>query len=184
MRVKETKIQGAYLIELSVHRDDRGFFLESYQSSRYKDQGINAQFVQDNRSSTGKGVLRGLHYQVGRPIGHLIYVTKGCVFDVGLDLRQNSPTFGQHLAVTLSADKHEQLYLPPGVAHGFYTIGEINEIFYKCTEYYYPEDEAGVLWNDPDLGINWPESKPRIKPRDAAFPKLCDIECSRLPKVK
>lgn len=184
MRVIETEIQGAYLIDLLVHRDDRGFFLESYQFLRYRENGIGAEFVQDNRSSTGKGVLRGLHYQIQNPIGHLISITKGCVFDVGLDLRHNSPTFGMHIAVTLSADKYQQLYLPPGVAHGFCTIGEVNEVSYKCTEYYDPHDEAGVLWNDPDLGIKWPEATPHIKIRDAKFPRLSQIDFSRLPKVK
>lgn len=183
MRVNQTNISGAYLIELSVHRDNRGFFLESYQRARYIECGIKAEFVQDNRSSTGKGVLRGLHYQVCNPIGHLICVTRGRIMDVGLDLRPNSPTFGCHLSMELTEERHEQLYLPPGVAHGFCTLGECNEMSYKCTEYYYPEDEAGVLWNDPDLGIEWPFLNPSIKPRDAAFPRLRDIDSSRLPRM-
>jgi dTDP-4-dehydrorhamnose 3,5-epimerase len=184
MRVHQTKILGAYLIELSVHRDSRGFFLENYQASRYRDFGITAEFVQDNRSSSVKGVLRGLHYQICKPIGHLIYVTKGRIFDVGLDLRPNSPTFGHHLSITLSAEQHQQLYLPPGVAHGFCTLDAHNEVLYKCTDYYSPQDEAGVLWSDPDLGIEWPMSEPQIKLRDAQFPRLRDIDSSKLPQVK
>ncbi len=181
MQIKQTSISGAYLIELLVHKDDRGFFLESYQRSRYMELGINVEFVQDNRSSTGRGILRGFHYQVCHPIGHLIYVTKGSILDVGLDLRQDSPTFGSHTSVILSDEDHTQLYLPPGVAHAFYSLGECNEILYKCTEYYYPDDEAGVYWNDPDLGIEWPNLNPKINPRDASFPRLRDISSSKLP---
>jgi dTDP-4-dehydrorhamnose 3,5-epimerase len=183
MKVTETVIAGAFLIDLDVYGDERGFFVESYQRRRYKDLGLDMEFVQDDRSFSRGGVVRGMHYQVRHPIGHLIYVTHGCVFDVGVDLRRNSPTFGQHVAVTLSAENNQQLYLPPGVAHGFCALGEENEILYKCTDCHYPEDEAGILWNDPDLGIQWPVKNPVIKPRDAAFPKLKDIAPARLPKV-
>ena len=184
MKLTNLKIEGAYLIDLDVYGDKRGFFLESYQRQRYSECGLDTEFVQDNRSFSEKGVVRGLHYQVKHPIGHLVYVTHGSVFDVGVDLRRDSPTFGQHIAFTLSAENNQQLYLPPGVAHGFCTLGEENEIIYKCTEYYYPDDEGGVLWNDPDLGIQWPVKDPLIKPRDAAFPRLKDIESARLPKFK
>lgn len=183
MKVAKTAIVGAFLIELDVYGDKRGFFLESYQHRRYAEAGMNMEFVQDNRSFSQKGVVRGLHYQVRHPIGHLIYVTHGCVFDVGVDLRRSSPTFGQHIACTLSAESNQQLYLPPGVAHGFCTLGGENEILYKCTEYYYPDDEAGVLWNDPDLGIQWPATNPLITPRDAAYPKLKDIDPARFPNI-
>lgn len=183
MKVTQTAIAGAYLIDLDIHGDRRGFFLESYQRRRYAGYGIDAEFVQDNRSFSQKGVVRGMHYQVEHPIGHLVYVTQGCVFDVGVDLRAGSPTFGRHIAFTLSAESNQQLYLPPGVAHGFCTLGEENEILYKCTEYYYPDDEAGVLWNDPDLKIQWPAMNPVIKPRDAVFPRLKDIDPAKLPKI-
>lgn len=183
MKVTQTAIAGAYLIDLDIHGDRRGFFLESYQRRRYAGYGIDAEFVQDNRSFSQKGVVRGMHYQVEHPIGHLVYVTHGCVFDVGVDLRAGSPTFGRHIAFTLSAESNQQLYLPPGVAHGFCTLGEENEILYKCTEYYYPDDEAGVLWNDPDLKIQWPAMNPVIKPRDAVFPRLKDIDPAKLPKI-
>lgn len=183
MKVTTTPIPGALLIDLDVHGDARGFFLESYQRQRYAAAGLDVEFVQDNRSRSRKGVLRGLHFQVRHPIGHLIYVTHGRVFDVGVDLRQGSPAFGQHVAFTLTAEKHQQLYLPPGVAHGFCALAEENEILYKCTEYYHPEDEAGVLWNDPDIGIRWPLADPLIHPRDAAYPKLKDIDPSGLPRA-
>jgi len=183
MKVNKTEIEGAYLIDLDVHGDKRGFFLESYHQQRYAEHGIDVKFVQDNRSFSLKGVVRGLHYQVQRPIGHMVYVTHGCVFDVGVDLRPHSKTFGKHIAYTLSAEKGQQLYLPPGVAHGFCTLGERNEILYKCTEYYYPDDEAGVVWNDPDVGIAWPIDPPLIKERDALFPMLKDVPKARLPQV-
>ena len=182
MKVHKTAVEGAYIIDLDVFGDERGFFLESYEKRRYGENGIDAEFVQDNRSFSMKGVVRGMHYQVEHPIGQLIYVTHGCVFDVGVDLRPGSISFGKHVAVTLSAEDNRQLYLPAGVAHGFCTLGDRNEILYKCSEYYYPDDEAGVLWNDPDLEIAWPISEPMIKARDAAFPRLRDVDPSRLPR--
>src|SRR5574341_275656 len=183
MKVTKTAIPGVVLIDLDVHGDERGYFLESYQRRCYANLGLDVEFVQDNRSFSRKGVVRGMHYQVRHPIGHLVYVTHGRVFDVGVDLRPGSPTFGKHIAFTLAAENNQQLYLPPGVAHGFCTVGEENEILYKCTDYYFPGDEAGVLWNDPDLGIQWPLMHPSINPRDAAFPKLKNIDPARLPNV-
>ena len=183
MRIQSTAIAGAFLIELDVYGDNRGFFLESYQSKRYAECGIDHVFVQDNHSCSEKGVLRGIHYQIEHPIGHLIYVTEGHILDVGVDLRPASPTFGQHISFELSAEMHQQLFLPPGVAHGFCTFGERNEIWYKCTDFYHPEDETGLLWNDPDLRINWLIDSPNINARDAMFPRFFDIHPSRLPKV-
>ena len=183
MRIEPTEIEGAYLIELEIREDNRGFFLEMYHAQRFAEGGINYNFVQDNRSCSGKGVVRGIHYQIEHPIGHLIYVTEGRVFDVGVDLRRRSPTYGRHISVELCAKRHQQLFLPPGVAHGFCTLGDRNEILYKCTDFYYPEDEAGLLWNDPDLGICWPISNPIIKPRDKMFPRLKDICSSHLPNI-
>ena len=183
MKVTKTAIDGAYLIDLDVYGDKRGFFLESYQQKRYAEHRLDAKFVQDNRSFSLKGVLRGLHYQIKHPIGHLIYVTHGSVFDVGVDLRVNSPSFGKHIAFTLTAEKNQQLLLPAGVAHGYCTLAQENEILYKCTEYYYPDDEAGVIWNDPDIGIEWPISHLVINERDAAFPTLKSIVPSRLPQI-
>lgn len=183
MRVSKTGIDGAYLIDLDVFGDNRGFFLESYQENRYAEHGINIKFVQDNRSYSLKGVLRGLHYQVKYPVGHLIYVTRGNVFDVGVDLRKKSPTFGKYVAYTLSAAKPQQLYLPPGVAHGFCTLDNENEILYKCSEYYHPEDEAGVYWNDSDIGIDWPVRTPLVNDRDKDFPLLKNIAESSFPYI-
>jgi len=183
LKVTKTVIDGAYLIDLDMFGDKRGFFLESYEKKRYAEHGIDVDFVQDNRSFSQKGVVRGLHYQINHPIGHLIYVTHGSVFDVGVDLRAGSNTFGKHIAFILSAENNQQLFLPAGIAHGFCTLADDTEILYKCTEYYYPEDEAGVLWNDPDIGIDWPISDPLIKERDAAFPMLKDVPASRLPQV-
>ena len=183
MKIAETAIAGAFLIDLDFYGDDRGFFYETYQRRRYAGSGLEADFVQDNLSHSRRNVLRGLHYQVNKPMGHLITVIRGCVFDVGVDLRPNSPSFGQHVAVTLSADRHQQLYLPPGIAHGFYSLDEENEIFYKCTEFYDKDDEGGLLWNDKALGIDWPVENPLVNARDAAYPELRDIATSRLPKV-
>lgn len=183
MKVTKTLIDGAYLIDLDIFRDGRGFFLESYQRKRYADHGLDVNFVQDNRSFSKKGVVRGLHYQINRPIGHLIYVIHGSVFDVGVDLRVNSPTFGEYFSITLTADNNQQLFFPEGVAHGYCTLAEENEILYKCTEYYDPTDEAGVIWNDPDIDIKWPIQNPTIKESDANFPMLKDISSTKLPKV-
>ena len=183
MKVTKIKFDGAYLIDLDVYSDERGFFLESYQRMRYAAYGLDVNFVQDNRSFSKKGVVRGLHYQINRPIGHLIYVIHGSIFDVGVDLRIKSPTFGEHFSIVLKADNNQQLYFPEGVAHGFCALAEENEILYKCTEYYDPNDEAGVVWNDPEIGIKWPIRDPTIKESDANFPQLKDIERTKLPKV-
>ena len=184
MKVTTLAIDGAYLVDLDLFGDERGFFLESYSHRRYVEHGIEANFVQDNRSFTKYGVLRGLHYQVNQPIGHLIYVTHGSIFDVGLDLRVDSPSFGKHIEITLAAEKNQQLYLPPGVAHGFCSLSQDNEVLYKCTEYYVPSDEAGVLWSDPELGIRWPIHNPVTNERDNNFPSLADLDPSLMPKVK
>jgi len=176
-------IHGAVLIDLDCYGDSRGFFLETYQRERYEQSGLDVEFVQDNRSRSSKNVLRGLHYQIVHPQGHLVYVTSGTVFDVGLDLRKNSPTFKHWVGVTLCAEKQQQLYLPPGVAHGFCALTDGVEIYYKCTDYYYPEEEGGVLWNDPDLGINWPTKDPMVKESDARFLRLKDIAEDKLPQI-
>ncbi len=183
MKVTKTLINGSYLIDLDIYKDERGFFLESYQCQRYQDYGINVKFVQDNRSSSKKGVVRGLHYQINHPIGHLIYVTHGSVFDVGVDLRVNSPSYGKYFSIILAAENNQQLFFPAGVAHGFCALEEDNEIIYKCTQYYDPADEAGVFWNDPDIGIEWPIQDPVVDKRDSSYPLLKEIKSSQLPKV-
>ena len=142
MKAKETIIPGALIIELECYGDERGFFLETYQQRRYQELGLDIDFVQDNRSYSRKNVLRGMHYQVKYPQGHLVYVIRGEIFDVGLDLRSNSPAFGKWFGKCLSAENHEQLFLPAGVAHGFCVLSDEAEILYKCTDYYHPDDEG------------------------------------------
>jgi len=184
MQTTKCDIPGMMLISLDVYRDDRGYFLESFQDTRYHDCGINYNFVQDNRSFSRVHILRGMHYQIKRPQGHLVYVLRGTVFDVGVDLRPSSPTFGQWRGFKLSAVAHQQLFLPPGVAHGFCTLSEEVEILYKCTDYYDPKDEGGVLWSDPTVAIDWPDCNPLIHPRDKAFPLLSEIPPERFPDIR
>jgi dTDP-4-dehydrorhamnose 3,5-epimerase len=176
-------IPGAVKIALQPIRDDRGAFFETFRADGYAAIGIKYDFVQDNRSLSVRHVLRGLHYQVTRPQGHLVTLTSGRIFDVGVDLRPQSPAFGKWVAVELTADPPVQLFLPPGVAHGFCVLSESAEIWYKCTDYYQHGDEAGLLWNDPDLGIPWPIANPVVASRDAGLPRLRDIPKNRLPSI-
>jgi dTDP-4-dehydrorhamnose 3,5-epimerase len=169
MNIIDTKIKGAVIIEPAVFGDSRGFFLETYQVQRYLDQaGIDHPFVQDNHSRSAKGVLRGLHYQKTKPQGKLVRVVRGEVFDVGVDLRKDSPTFGCWQGVWLSEDNHRQLWLPPGLAHGFVVTSESADFEYKCTDYYDPEDEGCLIWNDPHVGIEWPLENPLLSDKDKA----------------
>ena len=169
MNIIDTKIKGAVIIEPAVFGDSRGFFLETYQAQRYLDQaGIDQPFVQDNHSRSAKGVLRGLHYQKTKPQGKLVRVVRGEVFDVGVDLRRASPTFGCWQGVWLSEDNHRQLWLPPGLAHGFVVTSESADFEYKCTDYYDPEDEGCLIWNDPHVGIEWPLENPLLSDKDKA----------------
>lgn len=151
-----TPIQGLYVIEPTVFGDDRGYFMETYQYEEFAQAGLDMVFVQDNQSKSKKGVLRGLHYQTRNSQGKLVRVVKGQVFDVGVDLRKGSDTFGQWYGVLLSDENKRQFYVPEGFAHGFLVISDTAEFVYKCTNYYDPTSEAGILWNDPDLGIVWP----------------------------
>jgi dTDP-4-dehydrorhamnose 3,5-epimerase len=156
MEVITTAIPELLLFKPKVFGDERGFFLESFRESWFSDRGISARFVQDNHSSSSKGVLRGLHYQIKNPQGKLVRVTAGEVYDVAVDLRKNSPTFGQSVGVYLSAENKNIFWVPPGFAHGFLVLSERAEFNYKCTEYYAPEYDRSLLWNDPALNINWP----------------------------
>lgn len=176
-------IPGAVKITLQPIRDERGAFFESFRKDRYSEAGIRYEFVQDNRSISFRHVLRGLHYQITRPQGHLVTLTSGRIFDVGVDLRPQSPAFGKWVAAELTADPPVQLFLPPGVAHGFCVLSDSAEIWYKCTDYYQQGDEAGLLWNDPDIGIPWPVQNPTIAARDAGLPRLKDIARNRLPTI-
>jgi len=169
MNIIDTKIKDAVIIEPLVFGDSRGFFLETFQAQRYLDQaGIELPFVQDNHSRSAKGVLRGLHYQKTKPQGKLVRVVRGEVFDVGVDLRKRSPTFGCWQGVWLSEDNHRQLWLPPGLAHGFIVTSESADFEYKCSDYYDPEDEGCLIWNDPDVGIEWPLANPLLSDKDKA----------------
>jgi dTDP-4-dehydrorhamnose 3,5-epimerase len=175
MRFAETEVAGAILIEPQVHRDGRGFFLETFHSAKYATAGIPSLFVQDNHSSSMRGTLRGLHLQVLKPQGKLVRVTEGEIWDVALDIRPESPTFRKWTAATLRADNFQQLYIPPGCAHGFCVMSETAQVQYKCTELYDPADELGIAWNDPAIGIPWPIAEPRLSPRDAANRPLSEV---------
>jgi dTDP-4-dehydrorhamnose 3,5-epimerase len=156
MQLLPTKIEGAYRLVPKVFGDARGFFLESWNGKTFADLGIDVNFVQDNHSRSQKNVLRGLHYQIDNPQGKLVWVTQGSVFDVFVDLRKDSPTFGQWDGQILSEENKERLWIPPGLAHGFLVLSDTADFQYKCTEYYTPAKERTLLWNDPSIGIDWP----------------------------
>lgn len=153
----ETKIKGVYIIDVKTYGDHRGYFMETYKESEFKGAGLDYTFVQDNQSSSRKGVLRGLHFQKTHPQAKLVRVLKGEVFDVAVDLRKGSETYGQWVGELLSEENHRQFMIPRGFAHGFVVVSDSAEFVYKCDEFYHPEDEGGILWNDPDVGIKWPE---------------------------
>jgi dTDP-4-dehydrorhamnose 3,5-epimerase len=177
VKVHPTTVPGVLVIEPVVHGDTRGFFLETWRASRYRDAGLDQPFVQDNHSRSVRGTLRGLHYQVERAQGKLVYVVTGAVYDVAVDLRRSSSTFGRWVGQVLSEENHLQLWIPPGFAHGFYVISPVADVAYKCTEVYASEHERSVRWDDPDIGIAWPlvgGAAPLLSPRDAAAPALRD----------
>ncbi|MBL8849105.1 MAG: dTDP-4-dehydrorhamnose 3,5-epimerase [Planctomycetaceae bacterium] len=156
MKFESTPISGVTIVELQVFGDDRGFFTETYQQRRFADAGIAAPFVQDNHSRSTAGVLRGLHFQIEQPQGKLIQVLRGEIYDVAVDLRRSSPTFGKWFGIRLGEAPRRLLYVPPGCAHGFYVISGPADVCYKCTDFYAPQHERTLLWNDPELGIDWP----------------------------
>jgi len=158
-----------------VHRDARGFFLETWHQQKYAAAGITGAFVQDNHSRSARGTLRGLHAQVKRPQGKLIRVVEGEIYDVALDIRPGSPTFGRSVGMTISGDDFRQLWIPPGFAHGFGVLSEVAHVEYKCTAVYDPADEISILWNDPDLGIAWPLRDPIVSAKDSRAPRLREI---------
>ncbi|AZG35353.1 dTDP-4-dehydrorhamnose 3,5-epimerase [Shewanella psychromarinicola] len=175
MNIIKTKIKDLLIIEPKVFGDDRGFFYETFQAERYKAAGIDADFVQDNRSRSSQGVLRGLHFQKMKPQGKLVTVTDGEVFDVAVDLRPGSETFGQHEAIILTGQNKLQFYVPPGFAHGFCVLSDTADFQYKCTDYYDPTDESGLLWSDPVLAIDWPTIEPILSEKDMLQPTLSSI---------
>ena len=175
MNAIETALPGVLIIEPKVFSDDRGFFKETFQVERYSELGIVLPFVQDNHSRSQQGVLRGLHLQKTRPQGKLMSCSAGLVYDVAVDIDPNSSTFGRHVGVELSSDNHRQLWVPPGYAHGFCVLSETADIQYKCTDFYFPEDEGGLVWDDPDVGIEWPITNPTISDKDRKLPRLIEI---------
>ena len=174
-------ISDLIIIEPVVHGDDRGRFLETFQAERYAEHGIPSTFVQDNLSYSTRGVLRGMHYQLGRPQGKLVSVVQGEVLDVAVDVRRGSPTFGRWAGVTLSSDDCRQFYVPEGFAHGFFALSETVAFAYKCTDYYNPKAERGVRWDSPTVGITWPAVDPMMSPKDQAYPVLADMPDEDLP---
>lgn len=157
IKITSCPIEGLYIIEPTVFGDSRGYFMETYNQKEMEDAGLTMSFVQDNQSCSGKGVLRGLHYQKQHPQGKLVRVIKGRVFDVAVDLRKDSKSYGQWYGVELSEENKKQFYIPEGFAHGFLVLSDLAEFCYKCTDFYHPEDEGGLAWNDPAIGIQWPE---------------------------
>ena len=179
MKVTQTELPGVLIIEPTVHGDARGFFAETFQLDRYRElAGITLPFVQDNHSRSRRGVLRGLHMQKDRPQGKLVRVARGEVFDVAVDVNPASATFGRWVGTTLSDTNMRQLWIPPGYAHGFVVLSEVADFEYKCTEYYDPSAEIGVVWNDPDLKIAWPYATPTLSEKDRRLPTLAELKAS------
>jgi dTDP-4-dehydrorhamnose 3,5-epimerase len=175
VKVTPTEIPGVLIIEPKVFGDERGFFLETFNAQRYAEAGIPGPFVQDNYSRSVKGTLRGLHFQEPQPQGKLVQVVAGAVWDVAVDIRKGSPTFGKWVGVELSADNKRQFWVPPGFAHGFYVLSESADFQYKCTALYAPQNDRGLRWDDPELAITWPLSgPPKLSAKDAAAPLLKD----------
>ncbi|NOX38114.1 MAG: dTDP-4-dehydrorhamnose 3,5-epimerase [Calditrichaeota bacterium] len=182
LRSIPTEIPDVRLIEPVVFGDNRGFFLETYHQKKYEELGIRDIFVQDNHSHSRKGVLRGLHYQLRYPQGKLIYVSYGTIFDVAVDIRRGSPTFGKWVGRILSDRNHHQLYIPGGFAHGFYVLSDWADVIYKCTAFYVPDDDFGIAWWDPTINIDWPlEGQPILSNKDRELKPLKDIPEAMLP---
>jgi len=184
MTTIKTKLPGVLIIEPATFGDTRGFFMETWNRDRYAKAGLSASFVQDNLSFSKKGSLRGLHFQYLNAQGKLVYVLQGEVFDVAVDIRVGSPTFGEWVGFELTADNKRQLYIPEGVAHGFCVTGETALFAYKCTDFYNPQAEGGVIWNDPDIGIAWPIDTPVLSEKDRNYPLLKELPKNRLPKYE
>jgi dTDP-4-dehydrorhamnose 3,5-epimerase len=177
VKVIPTAIPDVLIIEPVVRRDARGFFVEVWQEQRYRSAGIDVPFVQDNHSRSGRGTLRGLHYQIQQPQGKLVWVAMGEVFDVAVDLRRSSPTFGRWVGAVLSGENHRQLWVPPGFAHGFYVTSDSADVLYKCTDLYAPQFDRTLRWDDPDISVDWPlDSAPVLSPKDQAGLALRDAD--------
>lgn len=183
MKIVETSLPGVLLLEPKVFGDARGFFIETWRESLLQRDGVDLRFVQDNHSRSQRGVLRGLHYQLVQPQGKLVRVSRGAVFDVAVDVRVGSPTFGQWFGTTLDDVDHRMMYVPPGFAHGFCVLSDVADFLYKCTDYYHPASEQGIAWNDPDIGIAWPDMgvAPMLSAKDQVTLRLKDQPRERLP---
>ena len=182
IKVKKTSLEGFLIVELETFKDDRGFFLETFQEKKYEEAGIMDKFVQENQSRSSNGVLRGMHFQVKRPQAQILTVMRGCIFDVGVDLRQNSSTFGQWYGVELSDIGQRQVYMAPGIAHGFCVLSDLADLHYKVSRFYDPDDECGMIWNDSKVNIDWPSITPLIHQRDASYQSLSQlIDSHQLP---
>lgn len=177
MNVIQTDLEGVVIIEPRIFRDERGFFKETFHSGKYGDAGLPARFVQDNYSRSAGGTIRGLHYQIQQPQGKLVQVFKGEIFDVAVDIRRDSPQFGKWVGVLLNDENHRQLYVPPGFAHGFCVVSEEADVFYKCTDMYAPKHERTILWNDPAIGVTWPDvASPILSEKDLTGVSLSEAE--------
>jgi len=183
MRVRRTELPGVLVIEPVVRRDERGFFVEVFHADRYRDAGLTLPFVQDNHSCSGAGIVRGLHVQLGAPLGKLVRCVRGAIFDVAVDVRRGSPTFGKWIGETLNAESLHQLWVPPGFLHGFCVTGAPAEVEYKCTALWDPQQEVAVRWNDPRLAIAWPIAAAQLSPKDAVAPLLDEV-MDRLPRYE
>ena len=176
MKISHSKLKGCVIIEPRVFGDERGFFLETFQAVRYEQEaGIDLPFVQDNHSRSARGVLRGLHFQKTKPQGKLVRVVRGEVYDVAVDIRKGSATFGEWEGVILSEDNKKQFWVPPGFAHGFVVLSDTADFEYKCTDYYDSSDEGSILWSDPDLDISWPIANPVLSTKDESAKRLVDL---------
>lgn len=185
MKFTSTKVlPEVIIIEPDVFNDRRGYFIETYQAQKYSEHGIPTTFVQDNQSFSVKGVIRGLHYQLSRPQGKLVWVTEGEIMDVVVDIRRGSPMFGKWIDIMLSSNNFRQIYIPEGFAHGYCIISDNATFIYKCTDYYDPGEERGILWNDPSLNIDWPITDPFLSDRDKQFAPLAEISEDDLPIYK
>lgn len=184
MKIIQTPLPGVIVLEPRIFGDSRGFLLETYRADTLEEAGISVPFVQDNHSRSSRGILRGLHYQLIQPQGKLVRVTSGKVFDVAVDVRIGSPAFGQWYGAILDEESMRMMYVPPGFAHGFVVLSEVADFLYKCTDYYHPESEQGIQWDDPQVGIEWPVSDVLLSDRDKANPLLSAQSAEKLPQYQ
>ena len=184
MKTTPTSLEEIIIVEPRVFDDERGYFLETFSQRRYRECGINRAFVQDNLSFSARNTLRGLHFQITHPQAKLIHVVSGEIFDVAVDIRPGSPTFGKWVGVYLSEKNKRQLFIPEGFAHGFCVLSPSAHVIYKCSDYYRPDDEGGILWSDPGIGIDWPVKNPLMSPKDRNFPRLSQLVPEQLYQPK